>query len=105
MRFGGFHSQNNDLLRSPLLYSQGGNGERISHVHVSGYKGPSGDFSSLRPILHLDEGVVDYSALLPELFSVYDKSVTNEAPASTESGCDIELINRDMEILKKYSGR
>ena len=103
MRFGGFHSQNEAFLESPLLCGIGDRGERISHVHVSGYKGPHGDFSSLRPILHLDMGIVDYNALLPVLFSKYGGSVTNESPASDEGGCNVELINRDMEMLKKYS--
>lgn len=101
MRFGGFHEQNEFFLSSGWLSGA------IEHVHVSGYIGPARDFSSLRPILHLNDpiGKVDYSALLPILSSRYDKTITNESPAIKEKGCGLDEINRDMRFLReKTSG-
>ena len=100
-RFGEFHRQNEIMLKSDWIKGKDLNGARIDHVHVSGYRGgEEKDFTSLRPILHLDEGVTDHKRLLEKLSSVYFGSITCEAPAVVSGGIDTDAINRDLELIR-----
>ena len=98
VRFGAFHAQNEEIVSSGWLE----NG-RIRHLHISDYTGPSGDFSSLRPILHPGQGIAGLEKLLPEIFSVYHSTVTLESPDIHPEGFDASVINRDMDFIRKYS--
>ena len=97
-RFGALHGDNRRLYEKDFFEK-----ESIVHLHVSGYGGPVGDFSSLRPILHLHEGIVDYSLLLPSVFASYNGSVTNESPGAREIDCDLDAINDDIRFLRCVS--
>lgn len=98
VRFGAFHSQNEEIIKSGWLESG-----RIEHLHISDYVGPAGDFSSLRPILHPGQGIIGLDRLLPRIFAVYDSTVTLESPDIHEEGFDADVINGDLEFIRKYS--
>ena len=96
LRFGAFHEQNDRIVSSGALE----NG-RIGHMHVSDYIGPAHDFSSLRPILHLGEGVIGMEALLSEIARRYTGTVTLESPEILVDGVDADAINRDLDFIRR----
>ncbi len=97
LRFGAFHEENEKFLSSGMLE----NG-MIDHIHISDYVGPAHDFSSLRPILHLGEGIIGLDRLLPRIASVYHSTVTLESPEICSDRCAYEVINRDLEYIKSF---
>ncbi len=97
LRFGAFHEQNEEIVASGAL-SDG----RIAHMHLSDYAGPPHDFNSLRPILHLGQGIIGLEKLLPRIAPFYHGSVTLESPEILEEGCGVAAINADMAFLRRY---
>lgn len=96
VRFGAFHEQNDQIIASGALE----NG-RINHLHVSDYIGPPHDFSSLRPILHLGEGIIGMESLLSKIACRYFGSVTLESPEILVDGVDAAAINRDLDYIRR----
>lgn len=97
VRFGAFHEQNERVVSSGAL-SDG----RIDHLHLSDYVGPPHDFASLRPILHLGEGIIGLEKLLPMIAETYHGTLTLESPEILESGCAVDAINRDLFYVKRF---
>ncbi len=95
-RFGAFHEQTDKFLSSKWLE----NG-KIAHMHFSDFIGPPRDFSALRPILHLGEGIVGFDSIMPQIREKYHGSITLESPEIHENGPDIEKINRDLRYMRK----
>ncbi len=95
IRFGAFHEQNEAILASGALESG-----KIDHLHVSDYVGPPHDFSSLRPIPHLGEGIIGVRPLLTAIAPRFSGSVTLESPEILEEGVALEAINRDLWYIK-----
>ena len=96
LRFGAFHEQNDRIVHSGALE----NGT-VAHLHVSDYIGPPHDFSSLRPILHLGEGIIGMERLLKAVASRYSGSVTLESPEILAEGVAFDTINRDLEYIRR----
>ena len=96
IRFGAFHEQNDAIVSSGALESG-----RIDHLHVSDYIGPPHDFSSLRPILHLGEGIIGMEALLSQVARRYRGSVTLESPEILVDGVAVHKINRDLDYIRR----
>lgn len=100
LRFGAFHEQNEEILSSGAL-SDGS----IDHVHLSDYVGPPHDFASLRPILHLGQGIIGLSSLLPRIALLYHGTITLESPEILATGCGLDAINRDLAFIRRYFGQ
>lgn len=98
LRFGAFHEENPAMLASSFMKTGA-----IAHVHVSDYVGPPHAFSSLRPILHLGDGIIGLASLLPALSACYaGKSLTLESPAFLPDGCDTKAINADLDYIRRF---
>lgn len=96
-RFVGFHSQTDEIFKIDYF-------NKILHMHVSDFTGPPRDFSSLRPILHPHEGIIDMDPLLSRITSMYDGSITLESPVINSDGTlDIEKLNNSLNYIKKVS--
>ena len=100
-RFLGFHSQTEEIFTSNW-FDKG----KIIHTHVSDFNGPPRDFSSLRPILHPHEGIIDMDTLLAGITDIYDGSITLESPVIHADGSlDINKLNNTLNYMKKVSNR
>lgn len=97
VRFGAFHEQNDAILQSGALTDG-----RIGHLHVSDYVGPPHTFSSLRPIPHLGQGIIGLDTLLPRIAALYDGSVTLESPEIISEGVAVDIINQDLDYIRRY---
>ena len=97
LRFGAFHEQNQTIVASDAL-SCG----LINHLHISDYVGPPHDFASLRPILHLGEGIIGLDTLLPKIAACYHGTLTLESPEILTEGCAVDTINRDLAFIRRY---
>ena len=96
VRFGAFHEQNELIVSSGALES----GD-IAHLHISDYIVPAHDFSSLRPILHLGQGIIGLEALLPRIAARYTGSVTLESPEILVDSVAVDAINRDLDYIRR----
>lgn len=96
VRFGAFHEQNRRIVSSGALEDG-----TVSHLHVSDYIGPPHDFSSLRPIPHLGEGIIGMEALLSEIAPRFSGSVTLESPEILVDRVAYDVINRDLLFIKR----
>ena len=95
VRFGQLHGQNPAIQRSDYM-----NSGRIEHMHISDFGGGFRDFSAIRPILHPNEGKVDFPALFDSLRrAAYRGSLTLESPVMSERGLDIQKLIRTMSWL------
>jgi len=95
-RFGGFHTQLEQVI------SDGWLGARVKHMHVSDFTGPPKDFTTLRPILHPGEGIVDLDTFFKNAAPVYDGTITLESPVIREDGTlDIEKLNNSLKYIRK----
>jgi len=100
-RFLGFHSQTEEIFETNR-FDKG----KIIHTHVSDFTGPPRDFSTLRPILHPHEGIIDMDTLLSKITDIYDGSITLESPVINGDGSlDINKLNNSLNYLKKVSNR
>lgn len=96
-RFGAFHRQLDEVFDRPWF----GNG-KITHMHISDFVGPPGDFTRLRPILFPGEGIAGFDRLLPRIKSAYDGSITLESPAIRPDGSvDTDKINGALDLLNE----
>lgn len=96
VRFGAFHEQNEAIVASGALESG-----RVAHLHVSDYVGPAHHFSSLRPILHLGEGIIGMESLLLKIAPRYHGSITLESPEILANTVATEAINRDLAFIRR----
>lgn len=72
----------------------------IRHVHISDIRGEARDFSTLRPILHPGEGMIDFPAFAVILDRVaYSGTITLESPVIREGGADAEKLRRTLLYL------
>ncbi len=95
VRFGQLHGQNAEILASDYMKSG-----RISHMHISDFGGGFREFSKIRPILHPNEGTVDFPALFAGLKRAgYGGSFTLESPVMSEAGLDLEKLTRTLYWL------
>lgn len=97
VRFGAFHEQNDAIVASEALT----NG-LVDHIHLSDYVGPPHDWSSLRPILHLGEGIIGLDTLLPRIAARYHGTITLESPEILADRCAVEVINRDLAYIRRF---
>ena len=98
-RFLGFHSQTEEIFESQWYDKN-----KITHMHVSDFSGPVRDFSTLRPILHPHEGMIDMDSLLTNAAEKYNGSITLESPVINGDGSlDIEKLNNSLNYIKKVS--
>lgn len=95
-RFLAFHEQTKRIFE--LKWFENGN---IIHMHISDFTGPPKDFSSLRPILHPNEGIIDFNSLLFNIKKVYNGSITLESPVISKDNLDIEKLNNSLNYIKK----
>lgn len=97
VRFGQLHGQNPDILASPYMKSG-----RISHMHISDFGGEFRDFSKIRPILHPNEGKVDFPALFSGLRDAgYCGTFTLESPVMSEAGLDLDKLVQTLSWLRE----
>ena len=72
----------------------------IRHIHVSDIRGAHRDFSTLRPILHPGEGMIDFPALRRILDAHgYSGTLTLESPVIQDGGADGEKLKRTLSYL------
>jgi len=72
----------------------------IRHIHISDILGAHRDFSTLRPILHPGEGMIDFDAFARILDDHhYTGTITLESPVIREGGADGEKLAGTLERL------
>ena len=92
-RFGAFHDELDKTLCEPIW-------DKIKHIHISDYSSCPRDFSKIRPILHPNEGVIDFPHLFEELKRVnYHDSFTLESPVMSEGFVDIKKLEATLKYL------
>ncbi len=97
VRFGQLHGQNPDILASDYMKTG-----RISHMHISDFGGGFRQFSAIRPILHPNEGKVDFPALFRGLKEAgYRGTFTLESPVMSEDGLDLDKLCRTLSWLRE----
>lgn len=95
VRFGQLHGQNPEILASDYMKSG-----RISHMHISDFGGGYREFSAIRPILHPNEGKVDFPALFRGLRGAgYRGTFTLESPVMSADGLDLDKLTRTLSWL------
>lgn len=73
----------------------------IEHIHISDILGAPRDFSTLRPILHPGEGMIDFDDFRRILTARdYSGTVTLESPVIRENGADGEKLGRTLRELR-----
>lgn len=95
-RFGNLHRQIEEIWSDAQITPH------IEHIHVSDHKGAERDFSSLRPILHPGEGMIDFdrfARILDE--NGYGGTVTLESPVIREGGADGDKLRRTLVALNE----
>ncbi|MCL2517007.1 MAG: sugar phosphate isomerase/epimerase [Oscillospiraceae bacterium] len=75
--------------------------ENLIHMHVSDLAGKPHDFSSLRPILHPNEGLIDFKKFFDKLKTNYNNTITLESPVLSKDGLDIEKLNKSLKYIKE----
>ncbi len=94
-RFGAFHDEITDIFKEPIW-------DHIKHIHISDYSSYPKDFSKIRPILHPNEGVIDFDYVFQELKELnYNGSFTLESPVFGENGPDIEKLEKTLQYINK----
>ncbi len=95
VRFGQLHGQNCEISHSDYMKSG-----RISHMHISDFGGGYRDFSKIRPILHPNEGKVDFPMVFDALRAAdYSGSMTLESPVMSEAGLDFDKLSNTLHWL------
>ena len=95
-RFLAFHEQTKSIFETNWFKN-----ENLIHMHVSDLAGQPHDFSSLRPILHPNEGVIDFKIFFNKLKPIYNGTVTLESPVLSKNGLDIEKLNKSLKYIKE----
>ena len=92
-RFGAFHDEIEQVFEEPIW-------ENIKHIHISDYSSFPRDFSKIRPILHPNEGVIDFDFIFKKLKEVgYKGTFTLESPVFGENGPNIEKLESTLTYL------
>lgn len=99
-RFADFHNQYIDIFKSDMW-------SHVVHAHVSSYNGQKNNIGFIRPILHYDEGAIDFEHLFSNMPG-YKGAVALESPALREDGwIDVSRLNKSLNYirnsLKKYN--
>jgi len=99
-RFAAYHDQYMDIFKSSLW-------KNVEHVHVSSFNGKKNDIGFIRPILHYDEGIIDFEHLFSNMPG-YKGKVVLESPALKEDGTiNTDRLNKSLDYLydslKKYN--
>lgn len=95
-RFGNLHRQIDATLSDGAIVPY------IEHIHISDHRGAERDFSSLRPILHPGEGMIDFDSIAQKLNEIgYESTVTLESPVIKEGGADGEKLRRTLIYLNR----
>lgn len=90
-RFGFFHRQIEDIWDTESVY------RHVEHIHIGDIRGEKQDFTSLRPIYHPGEGMIDFQAVVQRLRTAgYDGSVTLESPVVTDGGADCSKLKASL---------
>ena len=98
-RFGQLHRQIDETWADEAVRAH------IEHVHVSDIRGAARDFSTLRPIYHPGEGMIDFDAFARTLDRCgYAGTVTLESPVSSPDGADAEKLARTLAYLRALLG-
>ena len=95
-RFGNLHRQIDATLSDGAIVPY------IEHIHISDHRGAERDFSSLRPILHPGEGMIDFDSIARKLNEIrYESTVTLESPVIKEGGADGGKLRRTLIYLNR----
>jgi len=95
-RFGGFHTQLTQVIEDGWMST------RVKHMHVSDFTGPPRDFSTLRPILHPGEGIVDLGTFFKNAAPLFDGTITLESPViGTDGSLNLEKLNNSLKYIRK----
>lgn len=98
-RFGFFHRQIDDIWNTESIRTH------IEHIHIGDIRGEERDFSSLRPIYHPGEGMVDFPAVVRHLHTAgYNGTVTLESPVVTDGGADGEKLKDSLLRVRDLFG-
>ena len=90
-RFGNLHRQMEEIWADRDIVPH------IEHIHISDHLGAERDFSSLRPILHPGEGMIDFDRFVTILDEKhYSGTVTLESPVIMEGGADGDKLRRTL---------
>lgn len=90
-RFGFFHRQIENIWQAEDIYP------RIEHIHIGDIRGAEKDFSTLRPIYHPGEGMVDFQSVVRQLNEVgYSGTVTLESPVAADGGADGDKLKTSL---------
>ena len=94
-RFGFFHRQIEKIWQADDIYP------RIEHLHIGDIRGEEKDFTTLRPIYHPCEGMVDFQSVAKRLWEVgYSGTVTLESPVATDGGADGEKLKASLIYIR-----
>ncbi len=95
-RFGNLHRQIDKVWADSAIVPH------IEHIHISDHIGAERDFSSLRPILHPGEGMIDFDAFARILdANAYHNTITLESPVIEEGGADAEKLRQTLIGLNR----
>ncbi len=95
-RFGNLHRQMEAIWADPAIQPH------IEHIHISDHIGEERDFSSLRPILHPGEGMIDFDAFARILdANGYANTITLESPVIEEGGADDKKLRQTLITLNR----
>ncbi len=95
-RFGNLHRQ------MEAIWSDRDIVPHIEHIHISDHLGAERDFTSLRPILHPGEGMIDFDRFAAILDGTgYSGTITLESPVILEGGADGEKLRRTLLWLNE----
>ena len=98
-RFGQLHRQIGETWADTEIAS------RIEHVHISDIIGAERDFSTLRPILHPGEGMIDFEGFARILRDCgYRGSATLESPVYYGGGADGVKLRETLLLLRQLFG-
>ncbi len=96
-RFGNLHRQMEKIWADEEIAAH------IEHVHISDHLGAERDFSTLRPILHPGEGMIDFERFAAILDAKrYGGTVTLESPVIMEGGADADKLRRTLVWLNEW---
>ena len=92
-RFAAYHDQYMDIYNSGLWTS-------VAHVHVSSFNGKKNEIGFIRPILHYDEGAIDFDHLFSNM-PLYKGAVVLESPALKEDGSiNTDRLNKSLDHIR-----
>ena len=91
-----FHELLEETCGSDFLWEN----NLVSHIHISDYSGGYMDWSKLNPVLAPGMGHINFDKFFGFLKDInYDKTITLESPVMSESGIDIERLNKSLAFI------